>query len=657
VQAVLAALSALAVVLVLLCTSRYGVGLEPDSANHLAAARSLLAGTGFRYHDGTMYTGWPPLFPTLLALLGLAGVEPQIGARFINAFAFGATVFVSGRLFLRSTMSVAFAILGTLSIVLSAPLLRMSVMAMTEPVFILLAALFILSIASFLRTRRWTWLLAASIVAALGCLQRYTGITLVMTGGLLIALCAAGTGIRERAKYAAVFVAIATTPLVLWMVRNRMVTGESVGAHRFHLGSAREFSRAIASTADIVAPWLFPRVPSVTVETVGLGLILLAAAIAVIVARRALRDHCGAESSLQIGSAAAFGLVYSVFLVICSAEMMWNPNERLWLPAYVFVMLLVFTGVADASRLLSALPAGRRWGAWPGLLLCILWLLYPLSEAGQCVESRIRDGAGVYSSRGWQESPLIRWLRAQPPQGAVYSNIPDVMYLLLGMRAQSTPHWYWDTAKLAANMSSSQATYIVWSDNPHLDVLYDRRELASRWRMEEIASFPDGAVYRFLGDGGPGVWGVHRFWSPLKNRHYYTVNKVEIEMMNLYQGRQWTDEGPVFYVYSRDQHPAGTLPVYQFSSQVLDSRFYTMQEQEKDNLIREYFSVWKYEGVAWYAYPEGGQPAEARPVWRLWSDTLRTHFYTANVAEKDWLVREYPQIWRYECVAWYAYGK
>lgn len=656
-QAVLAVLSALAVVIVLLCTSRYGVGLDPDSANYLSAARSLLAGTGFRYLDGGIYTHWPPLFPTLLAAFGLVGVEPQTAARFINAFAFGALVFVSGRLFLRCTMSSAFAILGTLSIVLSSPLLTLSVMAMSEPVFILLAALFVLSIASFLRTRRRTLLLAASILAGLACLQRYVGVTLVMTGCLLIALCAAGTCIWERMKSVAIFGAISSTPLAVWIVRNRIVAGETAGAHHFHFGSVREFSRSIMSTADVVAPWLFPRLPSVTMEMVGLGLILLIAAIAVIVARRALGEHYSAESSLQIGSAAAYGLVYSGFLVVCSAEMFWNPNERVLLPAYVFVMLLVFTGVADASRLLSAPPTGRRWGTWPGLLLCVLWLLYPLSQAGTCVESRIRDGAGGYCSPLWQESSLIRWLRANPLQGVIYSNVPGAIYLLAGMPARTTPHYYWDTTQLAANMSSSQANYIIWSDHMHLDFLYDRRELASRWRMEEIASFSDGAVYRFLGDGGPGVLGVHRFWNPLTKRHYYTVNKVEIEMINLYQGRQWRDEEAVFYVYSCDQHPADTLPVYQFWSEALGSRFYTMQEEEKDDLIREYSYIWKYEGIAWYAYPEGRQPAEARPVWRLWSDTLRTHFYTADEAEKDWLIREYPQIWRYERVAWYAYGK
>ena len=632
-------------------------GLVPDSANYLSAARSLLAGTGFRYCDGGIYTHWPPLFPAVLAAFGLVGVEPQTGTRFLNAFAFGAIVLVSGRLLLACTMSSAFAVLGTLTIVLSAPLLTSSTMAMSEPLFILLTVLFVLCIASFLDARRWSLLVATSILAALACLQRYAGVTLIMTGGILLALYPPGASRRARMRYLAGFGVISSSPLAAWIVRNRIVTGETAGAHHFHLGSGRELGRSMMSAVDVVSPWLFPKLPSVTAELVALALILLAAGIVIIVARRTFRDPDIARSSMQVRSVAAFGLVYCGFLVVSGAGLAWNPNERIMLPAYAFIMLLVFTAVSDASRLLAALPAGRRWGKRAGLLLCILWLVYPLSQTGKCVESCMREGAGDYRWPTWRGSPLIQWLRENPLQGEIYSNVPDAVYLLAGLPAKTTPHYYWDTTQCAAKMSSSQANYVVWSENLHLDFLYDLRELASRWRMTEIATFSDGAIYRFVSDGGLGVFGVHRFWDAQKDRHYYTLNKLEIEMINLYRGRQWKDEGAVFYVYSCDQHPADTRPVYQLSSQALESRFYTIEEAEKDKLIREYAQVWRYEGVAWYAYPEGRQPAEARPVFRFWSDTLRTHFYTIDEREKDWLIRDYPQIWRYEGVVWYAYGK
>ena len=88
-HAVIVLFSVAGVMLSLLSTSRYGVGLSSDSTEYISAARGLLAGQGYVCHDGSPYTGWPPLFPTLLAGIGLTGIDPTTAARFLNAFAFG----------------------------------------------------------------------------------------------------------------------------------------------------------------------------------------------------------------------------------------------------------------------------------------------------------------------------------------------------------------------------------------------------------------------------------------------------------------------------------------------------------------------------------------------------------------------------------------
>jgi len=42
------------------------------------------------------------------------------------------------------------------------------------------------------------------------------------------------------------------------------------------------------------------------------------------------------------------------------------------------------------------------------------------------------------------------------------------------------------------------------------------------------------------------------------------------------------------------------------------------------------------------------------PVYRFWSPTLEGHFYTADEAEKQKLIDDYPHVWTYECIAFYA---
>jgi hypothetical protein len=653
---VLVALGAAGVVLVILCTSRYGAGISPDSASYLSASQSLLRGEGYRYFDGGIYAKWPPLFPTLLAALNVVGLEPVAGARFLNAFAFGMIVYVSGRLFLRCTTSVAFALPGTLSIILSAPLVAVSIMVWSEPVFVALAALFTLAIPGFLRTQSRTSLVSISLLAALASLQRYAGVTLILSGCILIMLGASGASIGRRIRYAAAFSLLSGLPLAAWCLRNRLLAGQTAGGHHFSLTSGLSLGRPFASAMDLIAAWFFPGTLSTTAGWIGVGLVLVLSGAAIAVSHYALKRHNDTRL-LQIWSAVVFGLAYLGFMVVSGAGLFWNLESRHMAPAYVFIMLLVFAGVEDVSELLGRLPTGRRLGALAGFTLCALWLLPPLGQMSADVKRYMDEGAGAYATRLWQESSLIAWLRANPLQGAIYSNVPDALYVLTGTSARTTPQCYEDVAKFAGTMSPSQANYIVWSSSLRRDLLYDVRELGSRWQMSPVATLTDGAVYRFLGNRGSGVSGVYRFWSPDTGRHFYTADKRERDDLSIRHARDWKDEGVVFYVYREGQQPADALPVHRLWSNVLQTRFYTIDEAEKNKLAQDPSGAWKYEGVVWYAYPEGRHPAETLPVHRFWSDALGSHFYTIDKAEKDKLIQDYAHVWKYEGVVWYAFGK
>jgi len=146
---------------------------------------------------------------------------------------------------------------------------------------------------------------------------------------------------------------------------------------------------------------------------------------------------------------------------------------------------------------------------------------------------------------------------------------------------------------------------------------------------------------------------VYRFWSPLFSRHFYTMDAAERDkLINLYS-YAWTYEGIAYYAFA-DAYEADLVPVYRFWSPSLTSHFYTTSEAEADNLINTYSYVWTYEGVAFYAYPEAAHLAEAMPIFRFWSDVLSGHFYTIDEAERAKLIDEYPDAWTYESIAWYA---
>jgi hypothetical protein len=148
---------------------------------------------------------------------------------------------------------------------------------------------------------------------------------------------------------------------------------------------------------------------------------------------------------------------------------------------------------------------------------------------------------------------------------------------------------------------------------------------------------------------------VYRFWSASLGRHFYTASAGEKDKVIAQYAHVWTFEGPAYQAYTRPMEP-NLLPVYRFWSGSLQSHFYTINEGEKDKVLREHADVWTFEGTAFYAWPQGQQPAETKPVHRFWSDTLGSHFFTISEGEKDKLIRESAEVWSYEGIAWYTYS-
>jgi hypothetical protein len=146
---------------------------------------------------------------------------------------------------------------------------------------------------------------------------------------------------------------------------------------------------------------------------------------------------------------------------------------------------------------------------------------------------------------------------------------------------------------------------------------------------------------------------VYRFWSLVSGRHFYTISKLEKEKVLVEYPYVWAYEGAVFRAY-RDAAQAALRPVHRFWSDVLGGHFYTIDEAEKLKVIKEHPHVWIYEGVAFYAYPDGKQPGWASPVYRFWDASKGAHFYTIDESEKDRILDQYGDVWVYEGIAWHA---
>ncbi len=178
------------------------------------------------------------------------------------------------------------------------------------------------------------------------------------------------------------------------------------------------------------------------------------------------------------------------------------------------------------------------------------------------------------------------------------------------------------------------------------------------WVQAEDAAGNVGrsATGYFYTDQAQSLAQVFRFWSPVLARHFYTISEAERDYVINTWPEVWSYEGPVFHAYAEGAQPEGTSPVYRFWSSTLTSHFYTISEAEKDYVINTWPDDWAYEGIAYYAYAQGAQPQGTSPVYRFWSGTLGSHFYTISQDERDLVISLYPLVWIYEFTAWYAYA-
>jgi hypothetical protein len=632
---------------VLMCTSRYGAGLSADCASYLSATRSVLAGKGYLYPNGQLCTQWPPLFPTLLAGLSLLGMDPLVAARVLNAIAFGLIVLISGRLFAACMTTRRFAFLGMLTVLVSAPLLDISVMFWSEPVFIVLTALFVLCMPAFLRTGSLRRLIVISALAGLACLQRYAGVTVILAGLALILSGMPDFSIRRRLRYAAGFCALAAAPLAAWLARNYLLAGRAAGGHHLRWASVHEIEAALASAGRIVATWLLPDTLPNWTSALGLGVAAALVIAAVMPAKT--------RQLVLVRCAAVFAAVYFVFLVFCGVSMSWPLEPRLLSPIYVPIMLAAFVALEASCRALRGFLRYEAIARTVGLALCAVWFSYSLPEVLTAAAHCTRDGPMGYGQPLWRDSPMMAWLRGHSLQGGTFSNVPDGVYILTGIAAEMTPLYEWDVSRFAGQVSAEKDAYIVWSYSKNTTLLLDDRELASRYKLEEMMAFPDGRIYRVCGVIRPKPWvsAVYRFWSPATGHHFYTIDRQQRDELMNDASATWAYENAAFYAFPAPQ--AGTCPVYHFRSKCSQAHFYTVSEVEKAKLVRAQGNAWAYEGVAFYTYADK-QAEGLLPVHRLWSPMLGSHFYTAGERERERLLKAGPRRWIDEGVAWYAYG-
>ena len=495
--------------LLIVATSRYGIGMSPDSSAYVSVARNILAGQGLTMYDGLPMLSWPPLWPAFLAGAGSLGLDPAVAARWLNALIFAVIVGV-GTHWLRE-MACARVVYwtGALAIIFSEPVFYVSTWAWSEPLFILMSLLFLRRLHFYYMHGRTRDLVLGVLLAALAIMTRYIGVSLVVAGLWLI-LTRRGVHPRRR-MFAGLFLALVSAfPLILWMMRGRNLSGSVTGTFILGPVSPIGFFREMLST---LSGWLMPGIVPEPIRLTATLLTLLSLGWLLFWNARSLQS--GARS---VANAARVLRIYAASYVLCliliaSVFPIGYLDNRYLAPVYIPLVLIAAYAVEQFLRTRSVNP--QRTVAGRVVAVCIaLWVCYPVADAVHATARCLREGAGGYATASWRQSETIAAIRNLDLEAPVYSNAPDAIYALTGLAARATPQISRIRSlgsapiglpEFRASLDSAHGGTVVWFYKMDRRFQYTLDEIRTTVPLEVLQELSDGVILRLDSAGAiPG---------------------------------------------------------------------------------------------------------------------------------------------------------
>ena len=427
---------------VLLYSTPEGLGLSDDSIGYIAGARSILSGQGYReawLASNGPVTHFPPGFSSILALIGLSGLDPLRGARFLNALLFGANSFLLGIIAWRMTRSQVAGVALALLFAVNASLFRAHAVAMSEPLYIFFSLAAFLTFSNYFGVQELAsasdselsdsrkWLIATGILTSLAYLTRYAGLSLLAT--FLVALILLHDTWKKRLTSAALFIASAIPFLAGWSIRNKIVADNATNRTlAYHPLTVENIETGIYNFSEFFIPvetWRREIVKSPQPFMVVLS--LLALALLVWVAYRGLKKFFQPTSERPEILAFTNALyIFGYLASIVSSMMLFDASTKFKLrilsPVYVALLILL---VLFGTWLWSRREIFRRVFVIFAALFIFIFSLYDISGVVQ----KLHKGGQGYASFQWYDSKAMDFLSQLPEGTRIYTNQPGPVYL------------------------------------------------------------------------------------------------------------------------------------------------------------------------------------------------------------------------------------
>ena len=128
---------------------------------------------------------------------------------------------------------------------------------------------------------------------------------------------------------------------------------------------------------------------------------------------------------------------------------------------------------------------------------------------------------------------------------------------------------------------------------------------------------------------GPTI--VYRFFNKMNGSHFYTADLAEKNNVQANLSAVYSYDGVAYRI--RNANPANSQPLYRFFNKMNGSHFYTANLAEKNSVQANLSAIFDYEGVAYKVCVT--PPAGSTTVFRFFNKMNGSHFYTADATEKN----------------------
>lgn len=487
----------------------YGLGLRTDSAQYINGARNLLTGDGYTRTSGggelKPITHFPPMFSGLIALVGLSGLEALRAARFLVILLYGGGAFLLGWLVFQLTKSPVISLGGAFLFATSGTFLLVYAWVMSEPLFVILMLGSLLTLRLYWQHRKpWLLVLLGALCGA-AYLTRYVGVLLFIACGAALWL-AEGTW-KQRLRLLGIMTAAFLVPALAWSIRNIIRIGSPTNRQlAFHPIGSQKIQEGLTSFWTWLLPdrWISFYGQNMTLFAV-IFYCLLAGGITwlVLEAMRLLR---AAAKKQDISPARVTLFAIALIPIIYIAMTLFSISfydaatafeHRILIPIYLSVMLLLLAGLGRLYQ---------RKGLEPklivaALLLVAAWSTYAGGKAQ--VYQLSRDGLG-YANTTLRGSEVIDVIKAMPPDLILYSNEPQLIYLVANRIVYMTPvifdsiaYEYRDTyqadlATMRGQIAAGQAVLVYFYEP---DYATDGYYLDLTEGLEVIGEYPFAFIF------------------------------------------------------------------------------------------------------------------------------------------------------------------